>query len=115
MRAAVSTATRPARAIRTRPITRGEVVRLVPDDGREHQYLTFKSPSGFIGLAPIDGNSYRLWMPEVGTWTYRWGDGPEHLLEVVEATTAVASIVVDQPVIDPSMLPPAMLVRRPRY
>lgn len=107
--------TRRARAIRTRPIVAGEVVKLVPDDGLAYDYLTFRSPSGFIGLAPIDGNSYRLWVPEVGAWTYRWGDGSEHLLEVIESTAAPAAIVRDQAAVDTSLLPSASLFRRPMY
>lgn len=96
----------------TRQLTRGDTIRLSPDDGRTHDYLTFKTPSGIIVLAPVEHGSVKVWLLESGTWTYRWGDGEEQVLEVGEPRPV--ALGVDTLVIDPASLPGLSLARRPR-
>lgn len=85
--------------------TRGEVVRVFSPDATD-RVLVVKAPSGIKVEFP-PGRSNRVWVPQIGTWTYDWGDGLDGAIEVVnEFVPNVSS--------NPVALPAMIASTRPR-
>lgn len=89
--------------------SRGDLVRIFTNDATD-KILKVCTPSGLkIEFPPARSN--RVWVPQIGTWTYHWGgdddDDDEGTIEVVmEFKPDVLS--------NPTDLPPMIASKRPR-
>lgn len=88
--------TRPARRVRTTPIYAGDVITLFPDTGVGER-LTVKAPDGLLLLVPVRGGSVRLWVPQVGTWIYRWDEAAVQSFDVFTRPAEAMQATTEEP------------------
>lgn len=81
------------------PFQQGEVVTM-----RAHgrgDALLVTTPSGIELTIPAPRGRTDLWLPELGTWTYRWSESEAETLEVV-ASEVVEEVAETPPVALPT-------------
>lgn len=97
------------------PVVVGSMVKLRRRDPRG-TILIVDAPDGSEFRLPVARGTYELWVPQVGTWRFRWQTEEEvRSIQVIEEQDADDEEVDDVGVVDTRSLPPLTLARRPRY
>lgn len=87
--------------------TVGDVVRV-----RRHvlssKRIIVTAPDGSVFSFPADRNSFELWVPQVGAWTFRWDDE----IDVRQIDVAEAVVIEDEDAREPLDLPSGRIFSR---